>query len=75
MLMLQVMEEQAKSRHGEGQEKEGGDKVCDKDDILHLDRRETPLHKETFRFIEEKQNNKLLSDEYTSLLWNSNIRA
>ena len=56
MLMLQVMEEQAKSsRQGEG-----GDKVCDKvmnkDDILHLDRRETPLDNETFKLIEPKKN-------------------
>ena len=51
------MEEQAKSsRQGEGQEKGGGDKVCNKDDILHLDRRETPLDNETFKLIEQKQN-------------------
>ena len=57
MLMLQVMEEQKRSsRCEEGQEKGGGDKVCNKDDILHLDRRETPLDNETFKLIEQKKN-------------------
>ena len=57
MLMLQVMEEQARSsRCEEGQEKGGGDKVCNKDDILHLDRRETPLDNETFKLLEPKKN-------------------
>ena len=57
MLMLQVMEEQARSSKCEkDQKKGGGNKVCDKGNIIHLDTKDTPLDNETFKLLEPKNN-------------------